>query len=136
MILKSIHGQKINAPHAEKFLIDWNAQSRSNFQSEVKKFLYNYWQFHVVFEEFTIPKTRLSLDFFNKTLNVAVEVQGAQHNKYIKHFHGNHNINFLRQLKRDDKKLKFCENFGIKLVEIYPNDILSKELFANFGVIL
>jgi hypothetical protein len=43
---------------------------------------------------------------------------------------------YLEQLKRDDKKLRFCELNGIQLVEIYPKDVVSVDLFEEFGVIL
>jgi len=75
----------------------------------------------------------LSLDFFNASKKVAIEVQGHQHFSYVKFFHGNR-VNYLNQIKRDVKKIDFCEINNINLVEIYPKDELSKELFQKFGV--
>jgi len=63
--------------------------------------------------------SRLSLDFYNATLNVAVEVQGTQHTKYVEFFHGKSKLNFIKQLKRDQDKLNFCEINGINLIEIH-----------------
>ena len=38
--------------------------------------------------------------------------------------------------KRDVKKIEFCELNQIQLIEIFPNDELSKEYFENLGVYL
>lgn len=119
----------------KKHLIDWNSTSRSKFQAEVKRFLKNYWLHNIVFEEFPIVGTRLSLDFYNANKRIAIEVQGRQHTKYVEFFHQNR-MNFLNQLKRDQDKEKFCELNNITLVTIYEKDIIDKHLFESQGVIL
>ena len=78
----------------------------------------------------------MTFDFYNPNKNVIVEVQGNQHLKHTPFFHGKSKSNFLSQIKRDNDKQKFCELNDIKLVEIYPEDKLSKELFKSFNVIL
>ena len=88
-----------------------------------------------MFEEFRLVNTLLSFDFYNANKKIAVEVQGGQHTKYVEFFHGSR-FKYLQQLKRDEKKLKFCEANGITLVEIYPKDKIDEELFLSFGVIL
>lgn len=135
MKFKTLSGSTAELRNAKKYLIQWDAESRSKFQLSVKDFLYPYWKADIVFEEFKIVGTRLSFDFYNANKKVAVEVQGAQHTKYVKFFHGNR-MKYLEQLKRDDKKLRFCEINGISLVEIYPSDKVCEELFESFGVIL
>ena len=77
----------------------------------------------------------MSLDFYNANKRIAIEVQGAQHTKYVKHFHKNR-YKFLDQLKRDQKKLDFCEINDIKLVEIYPNDTVDQSFFENQDIYL
>tara|TARA_A100001515_G_C4473481_1_gene177644 strand:+ start:142 stop:447 length:306 start_codon:yes stop_codon:yes gene_type:complete len=101
----------------------------------VKKFIKKYWDQDVVFEEFPVIGSRLSLDFYNANKKIAIEVQGQQHVKYIEFFHRNR-LNYLEQLKRDEKKEKFCEINNITLVTIYQNDIIDKHLFESQGVIL
>ena len=103
-------------------------------QYECKQFLKSYWLNDIVFEEFPIAGTRLSLDFYNANKKVAVEVQGKQHTKYVPFFHGKNKINYINQLKRDQDKLKFCELNDIQLIEIYEEDKLNEKLFENFGV--
>ena len=119
----------------KKYLIDWDKPSRSKFQTSVKKFLRPYWENDFVFEEFRVVGTRLSLDFYNASKNVAVEVQGAQHTKYVKHFHKNR-LNYADQLQRDQKKLEFCEANGINLAEVYPQDEIQASLFTDQDIYL
>jgi hypothetical protein len=123
-------GKPRNLKGAKKYLIDWEAKSRSKFQNRVKDFLKDYWCNDIVFEEFRIVGTRLSLDFYNANKKVAVEVQGDQHVRFVKHFHKNR-LKYLDQLKRDQKKLDFCEINDIKLVEVYTTDEINASLFND-----
>tara|TARA_R100000995_G_C3456282_1_gene110755 strand:+ start:38 stop:448 length:411 start_codon:yes stop_codon:yes gene_type:complete len=136
MEFKTIHGQVKRVKNVKKRIIDWEAPSRSKRQREVKKFLKKYWQNHVVFEEFPVAGTRLSIDIYNANKKIAIEVQGSQHTKYNRFFHGEHKNNYLEQLKRDQIKLKFCEINDIQLVEIYEKDIVNSLLFKKFDVTL
>ena len=79
--------------------------------------------------------TRLTLDFYNDNKKVAVEVQGAQHTKFVKHFHKNR-FKYADQLKRDQKKLEFCEANGINLAEVYPQDEIQASLFTDQDIYL
>lgn len=135
MKFKTLDGKDRFVKNIKNLIIDWDGKSRSKFQFEVKTFLKPYWKGDVVFEELKVVGTRLSLDFFNANKKIAIEAQGQQHFKYVKFFHGNR-ANFLSQIKRDVKKIEFCELNNIKLIEIYPNDILSKELFEKFEISL
>jgi len=131
----SLNNKKKRCKNVRQYLIDWNKASRSNFQFEVKKFLEKFWTGNVVFEEFPIVGTRLTLDFYNANKKIAIEVQGRQHTKYIEFFHQN-KINFLNQLKRDQQKERFCELNDIKLLTVFPNDKITIGLFESQGVIL
>jgi hypothetical protein len=136
MRFKTLTGATRTVKKAKKFLIDWDGKSRSKIQYNAKQFLKKYWINHIVFEEFPVAGTKLSLDFYNANKKIAVEVQGKQHTKYVPFFHGKNKINYINQLKRDQDKLKFCEINEIELVEVYDGDILSEKLFESFGVIL
>jgi len=128
-------GRPRNLKGAKKYLINWNGKSRSKFQKNVKDFLKPYWENDIVFEEFRVVGTRLSLDFYNANKKVAVEVQGDQHTKYVKHFHKNR-LKYLEQLKRDQNKFDFCDLNGIKLVEIYSTDVVNASLFSDQDIFL
>lgn len=136
MVFKTLIGSKKRVSKAKKYLINWDSESRSKFQKQVKDFVKEYWMNDVVFEEFPLAGSRLSFDFYNSNKKVAIEVQGGQHLKYTPHFHGKSKSNWLGQIRRDNDKEKFCKINGIKLVEIYPKDKLSVDLFESFGVIL
>tara|TARA_B100000427_G_scaffold310565_1_gene300471 strand:- start:1325 stop:1735 length:411 start_codon:yes stop_codon:yes gene_type:complete len=136
MEFQTIDGKLKRVKNLKKRIINWEASSRSKRQKAVKDFLKDYWFYHVTFEEFPVVGTRLSLDFYNANKRVAVEVQGSQHTKYNKFFHGGHKNNYLEQLKRDQIKAEFCEVNDIILVEIYDSDIINKSLFKKFDVTL
>ena len=135
MKFKTLTGSLKRLPRSKKYLIDWSKSSRSKLQFETKQFLQSYWKNHVVFEEFPMVGTKMTFDFYNANKKVAVEVQGDQHTKYVPFFHGRRS-NFASQLRRDEKKLQFCKLNGIKLVEIYSDDLLTTDIFQNQGVYL
>jgi len=130
-----LYGRQRNLKNAKKYLISWEKPSRSKFQTRVKDFLYPYWEHDVVFEEFRVVGTRLTLDFYNANKKIAVEVQGAQHTKYVKFFHKN-KFKYSDQLKRDEKKLQFCNVNHIKLAEVYPQDKITASLFDDQEIYL
>jgi len=135
MNFKTLTGSLKRLPKPKRYLINWGKKSRSKRQFQTKQFLKEYWKDHVVFEEFPVAGTKMTLDFYNANKKVAVEVQGEQHTKYVPFFHGRRG-NFASQLRRDENKLTFCKLNGIKLVEIYPSDALGKDLFESQGVYL
>lgn len=119
-----------------KYLIKWRAKSRSKFQQEVKFFLQPFWKGQVVYEEFPVVGTKMTLDFVNLSCRIAIEVQGAQHSQYNSFFHGEHESNYYNQLQRDIDKKRWCELNNIKLIEIYPKDLpLTKEFLEEQGII-
>jgi hypothetical protein len=127
MRFKTLAGglKRVSKPH--KYRIDWSSPSRSKIQYKVKKVLESMWKNHVVFEEFPVAGTKMTLDFYNANKKIAVEVQGRQHTKYVPHFHGNNKINYISQLRRDNQKKEFCEMNDIKLVEIHDGDEITKK---------
>ena len=130
-----INGKDRNLKNAKKYLIDWEKPSRSKFQTTVKKFLYDYWKNDIVFEEFRVVGSRLSLDFYNANKKIAVEVQGAQHTKFVKFFHKNR-FRYAEQLKRDMQKFDFCKANEIRLAEIYPQDEIQASVFNDQDIYL
>jgi hypothetical protein len=130
-----LNNRELTLKNPKKYLIDWNKISRSKFQLETKNFLKPYWQHDIVFEEFRMVGTRLSFDFYNANKKIIIEVQGVQHTKFVKFFHGNR-LKYLQQLKRDDKKYEFCQKNNLRLVEIYPTDKVCLEFFENQQIYL
>jgi len=135
MKFKTLHGGLKRVPKVRNYLVDWDTPSKSKLQFNVKQHLKDYWEYHVVFEEFPVAGTKLSLDFYNATKKIAIEVQGAQHRKYVPHFHGKNKINYMDQLRRDKQKADFCKINDLKLIEIYDTDELNPSLFKSFGIL-
>ncbi len=135
MKFKTLYGKEKLLKNASKYLINWRKKTRSKFQDEVKKFLKPFWEGDFVFEELRLVDTRMTFDFYNANKKIAIEVQGKQHTKFIPFFHGTRS-EFLQQLKRDSKKLEFCEMNGIKLIEIYDTSELNKDFFESHEIYL
>ena len=57
------------------------------------------------------------MDLYNEELNLGIEVQGAQHYRYIPFFHKNYEA-FLNQKYRDEMKKGLLEKVQINLIEI------------------
>lgn len=131
MRFKTLNGKlkRVQKPHLYK--IEWNKPSRSKIQFSVKQLLKKFWESHVVFEEFPVAGTRMTLDFYNANKKIAIEVQGRQHTKYTPFFHGNNKINYISQLRRDHQKREFCEKNSIELIEIHDGDKLSEEYISS-----
>ena len=134
MVFKTLTGSS-RSKKPKNYLIKWDGQSLSKLQFSTKQFLKPFWHTDIVLRNFLLSEQKW-VRFYNSNQNIAVEVQGGQHLKYTPFFHGKSKSTFLSQIRRDNDKQKFCELNNIKLVEIYPNDKLSADLFKSFGVIL
>jgi hypothetical protein len=121
MRLYSTAGRLVNK-NVTKYLIDWNKKSRSKIQFKVKQFLKEYWENHIVYEEFPVYGTRMKVDILNATKKIAVEVNGNQHTSFNKFFHKNR-MNYLQSLKRDHKKLEWLKINDFELIEIEEKEV-------------
>lgn len=133
--LYNINGRLISK-NVSKYLIKWDAPSRSKIQFSVKQFLRTLWKNHIVFEEFCVFGSQLKVDFLNVTRKIAIEVDGSQHAEFNKFFHGNR-LNYLKSIKRDFKKLEWLEKNKFQVINIVEEDIpfLSYEYIKEkFGI--
>jgi hypothetical protein len=115
-----------------KYLIDWDGTTRSKFQSGVKAYLRPYWENYVCYEEMPVVGTRMTFDLVNMSKRLVIEVQGAQHSKANKFFHGKTGHKFLEQLDRDRQKVEWCKLNDFQLIEIYPENLpLTLDFFRT-----
>jgi very-short-patch-repair endonuclease len=135
MIFLTTTGREQKLKNSSKYLIDWDKKCRSKIQKKVKDLLYSHWISDVVFEEFPVLGTRMTIDFYNANKKLAIEVDGNQHYKFNKFFHSNSRQNFLSQLQRDEKKEYFCDINKIRLVRILEKDTLNEDLLNELDVI-
>ena len=136
MRLFNING-RLQKKSVSKYLINWNKKSRSKVQFKTKKFLEPFWRGHIVYEEFPVYGSRMTVDIWNATKKLAVEVQGKQHGEFNKFFHSNSRLKYLEGIKRDIKKAEWLENNGFILLEIEEDEVdsLSLEFFLEkFGM--
>ena len=128
MVFKTLFGSTKKVKSARKYLVEWDSKSKSKVQNSVKKYLKKYWFCDIVFEEFPLAGSRMTFDFYNATKNIIIEVQGKQHTKFIPFMHANNKINYLKQLKRDQDKIKFCNLHNIVLVDYFDGDNTLSDL--------
>ena len=124
MRLLNINGKFVSR-NVSRFRIDWEKKSRSKIQKKVKDFLKDYWENHVVYEEFPVYGTRLKVDFLNATKKVAIEVNGRQHNSFNSFFHKNSRSKFIDSIKRDLQKAEWLESNAYHLIEIEEQEVSS-----------
>lgn len=130
--MKWLDKNGVYRPHLDnRYRINWFAQAPSKGAQAVKDFLRKNAANYSWYEEYRIPRTKLRVDFLCPDLEIAIEFQGQQHDKYNKFMHGT-KLGFLGSLKRDMKKFDLLERNGIKLIEIRDEDLpLSRKWFAE-----
>ena len=80
----------------------------------------------------------LSYDFYLPNLNLLIEFQGEQHERYIKGFHKSYE-DFLKQQEHDKRKKEYANNNNINFLEIWYyeydriEEILNRE-FININI--
>ena len=132
MRLYNIYGNLQNK-NVSRFLIKWEAKSRSKLQFRAKQFFETVWDGQIVYEEFPVYGSRMKVDILNATKKLAVEVNGAQHGNFNKFFHANSRVNYLKSINRDFKKLEWLEQNSYNLIEINYDevDLLTKDFFKK-----
>lgn len=136
MRLYSITG-KLISKNVSKYRVDWDSKSKSNLQFEIKQFLRQYWQNHIVYEEFPVYGSRMRVDFINATRKIAVEVNGAQHSSFNKFFHQNSRAKYLSSIRRDYEKYEWLMKNEFKFIELEQEDlkVLSIDFIEQkFGI--
>ena len=123
MKLYNTRGRQVNK-NVSRYLIDWEKKSRSNLQFKVKQFLKQYWENHIVYEEFPVFGSRMKVDIVNATKYIAVEVNGQQHGSFNKFFH-NSRYGYFQSISRDVKKEEWLENNGFDLITIEYDEVES-----------
>jgi hypothetical protein len=121
MKFKNIFGREVNK-NINKYIVNWEKPCKSKVQSKVKAFFRQYWNNHIVVEEFPVFGTLMKCDLINLTKKIAVETHGMQHDKFVKHFHKTR-TGFKNSIKRDLKKHQWLEENGFRLIEIFENEI-------------
>lgn len=118
--------------------IDWDKKV-SKPQKSVKDFLFPFWKFDQVTEEFVIPGSILRIDLFNITKKIAIEVSPDEYHITFNQWLHKNRSKFLSKIKSDEMKREWCKRNSINLVELYSEEIknLSEELFkTKYNILL
>lgn len=87
-----------------------------------------------ILEEFGLPHTgALALDFWLPDEGFAFEVQGAQHSKFVKYYHGTLE-GFRRQKMNDARKKRWCELNNIILISVQDTEVDSVDIVGLLNV--
>lgn len=71
---------------------------------------------------FGLENGLLSYDFYIKNKKILIENQGKQHKYFSPGFHKSF-ADFEKQLEHDNRKRKYAEKYGFKLIEIWYDEI-------------
>lgn len=99
----------------------------SNGQYNLGRKLLKLYTGYTILEEFSVPESRLAIDFYVPNSKIAFEFQGTQHDEFNKHFHSDAE-GFRKQKKRDADKRRWCQMNDITLVEVRDEHITIEGL--------
>jgi hypothetical protein len=75
--------------------------------------------------------TKLFFDFFLPDFGIFVEVQGEQHDRFVRHFHGSKE-QFLESKKRDNLKITYVqESDWLDLIRINHDEDITADLIYD-----
>jgi hypothetical protein len=120
-----------------EYNINWQKGGSSKLETRFKELIFPYWSNQIVLEQLRIPSSLLRIDFLNCNKKLAVEINGPQHGRFNKHFHRNSSANWLASIKRDMKKIAWCEKNGITVLELVEDDLnwfSPKYIQEKFGI--
>ena len=112
---------------------DWPRRNKNGTrEKKIREVLDEHFPFDIILEQFVVPGTRLTVDFYIPKKKMVVEVQGAQHFEYTSFFHGQKNkMKFVKQQIRDQQKASWCDLNGFRLIEIFPKET-EEEIIVKF----
>lgn len=132
-----INGRREILLRTNKYLINWSENGASKLETRFKELIFPYWRNQIILEQLRIPGSLLRVDFLNCNKKLAVEINGPQHDKFNPHFHKNSRVNFASSIRRDIKKINWCEKNGITVLELVEDDLdwfSPKYILDRFGI--
>lgn len=139
MRVKKLNSDKIVSITTYKYLINWETDGNSKPERLFRDLIYKYWKNQIILFQFRIPGSLLKIDFLNVNKRLAVEIDGAQHDKFNPFFHNNSKNTFVQAMKRDIDKDEWCEDNQIKILRLNEEDLDNfsfKAIEKQFGISL
>lgn len=125
MLVKDFDGKEYRFPPPGHEYTKYLGKEKSLLHLTCRTLLCEVFNARVFLEEVSLPGTQLFFDFYLPFRNMAIEVQGEQHIKFIPHFHGN-KLSFYKGKMRDEQKREWCRLNHIKLVELLYSEELEE----------
>lgn len=97
------------------------AGCRSKLQYTTGQYLRSKYPYDPILEDVSIPECGFYFDFWLPKRQLAVEIQGEQHGKFVKFFHKTQ-AGFREHQSRDQRKKQFCEMNNIRMLEIFTEE--------------
>jgi hypothetical protein len=94
--------------------------SKSALQGKAAIKLRESYPYASILEEFQVPGSQMTVDFFVPSQGLVVEVDGRQHEEFVPFFHGDKSTSrkFVEQVNRDGRKELWAQNNKFKMVRI------------------
>jgi hypothetical protein len=130
MKFKTLNGKEVSCEVAQhKHPLKSRENCRSQSQFHLGQQLQTIFTSTPILEEFVIPESRMSLDFFIPSFKMAFEFQGKQHDQFNTLFHASKD-DFIRQKTRDMEKKQWCAINGIILIEVRDEAVSVEDLIT------
>lgn len=128
MKLLNLDGREVRVQiDPTRYPIRSREQCRSQGQFHLGQMLQSIYPGGLILEEFSIPGTRLAIDFYMPHRKMAFEFQGVQHDERNTFFHRSES-DFKQQQRRDTQKRNWCELNEITLIEVRDKTITPNAL--------
>jgi hypothetical protein len=127
MKLYDINGKLVNVD-IKQSSYPIKGKSKSILQGKVGEYLQEKYRFEVILEEFVIPSSRLSVDFFIPKQGIVIEIDGVQHDKHVPYFHKDQKVStkFAGQVKRDINKEQWVLYNNYTMIRINNEEDITK----------
>lgn len=131
MKVYDLHGKEYKLDvRATQYPLRPREGSKSIIQYECGQLIKQKFPLEVILEEVNIPGLNLKIDFLLPKKRLAFEIQGAQHDKFSKFFHGSLE-GFKASRERDHLKKQWCAANNIELHYVYKVEDFSAFLGIN-----
>lgn len=122
MKVKGLDGKTYNLDLTGHVPLDSDTRPRSRYHKRARALLAEMFPLDRRLEEVVIPASNgLSIDILLPSRNLALEIQGEQHYRFVPFFHQDR-LGYWKALRRDIEKRNWCELNEIRLVELPFNE--------------
>jgi hypothetical protein len=137
MRLKKINSQAEILIKINKYRINWDKDGSSKPEKKFIELIKPFWKNCIILFQLRLPGSLLRLDFLNCSLRIGVEISPKSHHDNFNPFFHKNRIGFLKSIKSEIVKEKWCEDNNIRLLTLDDNDLDNfspKYIEKKFGI--